>query len=276
MGSLQQIAAVVTMNLYSLPQRVGASLVIVIGIAGVVGVLICILAMAVGFARTVAGTGRPDRVIVLSNGAISESLSSIPREAALNIINGPGIRKDAAGRPIAAAEVLAQIQRPRKGGVKPINVTLRGVGATEGQHDEGRGELDDLMHLIERVPWLPDAASPVPIALAGFSFGSFVAAHAAAQLQTRRAAARHLILVGAAAGKWPMPPVDPGALVIHGEQDETILLTDVLAWAGTCDVPVVVIPGADHFFHRRLPLLKRLATRHLLGAEAESARSGAI
>jgi uncharacterized protein len=73
-----------------------------------------------------------------------------------------------------------------------------------------------------------------------------------------------------------MPPVDPGALIIHGEQDETILLTDVLAWAGTCDVPVVVIPGADHFFHRRLPLLKRLATRHLLGAEAESARSGAI
>jgi uncharacterized protein len=157
-----------------------------------------------------------------------------------------------------------------------VRSNFRGVGATEGQHDEGRGELDDLMHLIERVPWLPDAASPVPIALAGFSFGSFVAAHAAAQLQSRRAAARHLILVGAAAGKWPMPPVDPGALVIHGEQDETILLADVLAWAGTCDVPVVVIPGADHFFHGRLPLLKRLATRHLLGAEAESARSGAI
>ena len=64
-------------------------------------------------------------------GALSESLSSIPRDAALNIINGPGIRKDAAGQPIAAAEALAQIQRPRKGGVKPVNVTLRGVGATE-------------------------------------------------------------------------------------------------------------------------------------------------
>ena len=131
MRSLQQIAAVVAMNLYSLPQRLGTSLVTVIGIAGVVGVLICILAMAVGFARTVAGTGRPDRVIVLSDGALSESLSSIPREAVLNIINGPGIRKDTAGRPIAAAEALAQIQRPRKGSVKPINVTLRGVGATE-------------------------------------------------------------------------------------------------------------------------------------------------
>src|SRR5689334_10802725 len=84
-----------------------------------------------------------------------------------------------------------------------VRSNFRGVGATEGQHDEGRGELDDLMHLIEQVPWLPDAASPVPIALAGFSFGSFVAAHAAARLQSRGAAARHLILVGAAAGKWP-------------------------------------------------------------------------
>ena len=75
---------------------------------------------------------------------------------------------------------------------------------------------------------------------------------------------------------WPMPAVDPGALVIHGEQDETILLTDVLAWARSCDVPVVVVPGADHFFHRRLPVLKRLATRHLLGAEAESRRDGSM
>jgi putative ABC transport system permease protein len=131
MRSLQQIAAVVAMNLYSLPQRLGTSLVTVIGIAGVVGVLICILAMAVGFARTVAGTGRPDRVIVLSDGALSESLSSIPREAALNIINGPGVKKDAGGRPIAAAEALAQIQRPRGGSANLTNVTLRGVGATE-------------------------------------------------------------------------------------------------------------------------------------------------
>jgi len=157
-----------------------------------------------------------------------------------------------------------------------VRSNFRGVGATDGQHDEGRGELDDLMYLIEQVVWLPDAASPAPIALAGFSFGSFVAAHAAARLQSRGAAAKHLILVGAAAGKWPMPAVDPGALVIHGEQDETILLADVLAWAGSCDVPVVVIPGADHFFHRRLPLLKRLATLYLLGAEAESARAGAV
>jgi alpha/beta superfamily hydrolase len=151
-----------------------------------------------------------------------------------------------------------------------VRSNFRGVGATEGRHDDGRGELDDLMHLIGQVQWLPDAApAAVPVALAGFSFGSFVAARAAAQLRERGAAARHLVLVGAAAGKWPMPDVEPDTLVIHGEKDETILLADVFAWAGRGEVPVVVIPGADHFFHRRLPILKRLVTRHLLAAQAE-------
>jgi len=161
-----------------------------------------------------------------------------------------------------------------------VRSNFRGVGRTEGQHDEGRGELDDLMHLVETIPQLPDLApapaTPMPVALAGFSFGSFVAARAAALLQEHGAAARHLILVGAAAGKWPMPAVDPATLVIHGEADDTIRLSDVFAWAGTCEVPVVVVPGADHFFHRRLPLLKQLATRHLLGAEAQSQRDGAL
>jgi len=153
-----------------------------------------------------------------------------------------------------------------------VRSNFRGVGATEGEHDDGRGELDDLMHLVERVAWLPPTTPAVPLALAGFSFGSFVVAQAAAQLQSRGAPPRHLVLVGAAAGKWPMPGVDPGALVIHGEQDETILLTDVFAWARGCDVPVVVIPGADHFFHHRLPMLKKLVSRHLLGAGAEFER----
>jgi uncharacterized protein len=153
---------------------------------------------------------------------------------------------------------------------------FRGVGATEGQHDEGRGELDDLMHLIEQVPQLADVAPRLPptapVALSGFSFGSFVAASAAERLQQRGSGARHLILVGTAAGKWPMPTVDPQTLVIHGERDETIPLPDVLAWAGPGEVPVVVIPGAEHFFHRRLPTLKQLVTRHLLGAEAQFRR----
>jgi alpha/beta superfamily hydrolase len=156
-----------------------------------------------------------------------------------------------------------------------VRANFRGVGATEGVHDGGSGELDDLLHLVEQVPRLPGVAlgEQPALALAGFSFGSFVAASAALRLQTRGTPARHLVLVGTAAGKWPVPPVDPQTLVIHGELDETIALADVLAWARTSEVPVVVIPGAEHFFHRRLPVLKILVTRHLLAAEAQSART---
>jgi alpha/beta superfamily hydrolase len=139
-----------------------------------------------------------------------------------------------------------------------VRSNFRGVGGTEGRHDDGRGELDDLMHLIENVAWLPD-----------------VAAQAAVRLKGHGTAVRHLVLVGAAAGKWPMPAVDSQTLVIHGEQDETILLADVFAWARNCEVPVVVIPGTDHFFHHRLPNLKRLVARHVLGAEAEYLRDSA-
>lgn len=119
------------MNIRNLPQRLAASVAIVIGIAGVVAVLICVLAMGVGFARTVRGTGDPDRVIVLASGALSETLSNLPRDAVQHIMDAPGIQHDAAGQPIASAEVLAQIQRPRPGDGKPMNVALRGVSTAE-------------------------------------------------------------------------------------------------------------------------------------------------
>jgi alpha/beta superfamily hydrolase len=76
------------------------------------------------------------------------------------------------------------------------------------------------------------------------------------------------VLIGAAAGKWPMPPAAREALVIHGELDDTIPLIDVLDWARPQELPVVVIPGAEHFFHRRLGLLKRLISAHILGMRA--------
>jgi alpha/beta superfamily hydrolase len=157
-----------------------------------------------------------------------------------------------------------------------VRSNFRGVGATDGQHDEGRGELDDFLHLVVDIPWLQEGAPArqLPIALAGFSFGSFVVAQAAAQLHRRGAPARHVVLVGAAAGKWPMPDVDPGTLVVHGELDETIPLSDVFVWARGCGVPVVVVPGGEHFFHGRLPILKEIVARHLLGAEAESRGGG--
>lgn len=153
-----------------------------------------------------------------------------------------------------------------------VRPNFRGVGRSEGTHDEGRGETDDFLHLIDALPSHPAVAdrfdATPPIALAGFSFGSFVAASAAGRLAADGRPARHLVLVGCAAGKWPMPRVRPGTLVIHGENDETIPLADVLDWARPQNLPVVVVPGADHFFHRRLPLLKTLISAHILGMSA--------
>lgn len=153
-----------------------------------------------------------------------------------------------------------------------VRPNFRGVGASEGTHDEGRGETEDFVHLIDALPALPAVAGRIapalPVALAGFSFGSFVAAHAARTLAARHQPARHLVLVGCAAGKWPMPNVRHDTLVIHGEHDETIPLADVFEWARPQSLPVVVVPGADHFFHRRLPLLKTLISAHILGISA--------
>ena len=153
-----------------------------------------------------------------------------------------------------------------------VRPNFRGVGRSEGAHDEGRGETEDFIHLIDALPGLPALSgrmpAGLPLALAGFSFGSFVASRAARTLAARHHPARHLVLVGCAAGKWPMPDVRHDTLVIHGENDETIPLADVFAWARPQNLPIVVVPGADHFFHRRLPLLKTLISAHILGMSA--------
>jgi alpha/beta superfamily hydrolase len=161
-----------------------------------------------------------------------------------------------------------------------VRPNFRGVGASEGQHDNGIGETADFLHLIDALPrwpqWSAQLAAPgaPQLALAGFSFGSFVAARAAAALVQRGHKPQALVLVGAAAGKWPMPAVDPGAVVIHGEVDETIPLADVYPWARASAVPVIVLPGADHFFHRRLTELKSIIILNLLGAEQAAGLAG--
>jgi alpha/beta superfamily hydrolase len=153
-----------------------------------------------------------------------------------------------------------------------VRPNFRGAGRSEGAHDEGRGETQDFLHLIATAPtWLgAGTAAELPRALAGFSFGSYVAARAARTLAAQHHPVRHLVLVGCAAGKWPMPEVRADTLVIHGEMDETIPLRDVLDWARPQDLPVVVLPGADHFFHRRLTTLRRLVVQSLRGARADA------
>jgi alpha/beta superfamily hydrolase len=123
---------------------------------------------------------------------------------------------------------------------------FRGVGQSEGSYDEGRGELEDLAAVVEH------AKSEKPV-LAGFSFGAAVQTRLAQRIKPERMA-----LVGVAVKHFEALPVPADTIVIHGEEDTTVLLSDVLTWARPQDLPVVVVPGADHFFHRRLHILRSI------------------
>lgn len=123
-----QILAVTAMNLRSIPRRLGNSLVIVVGIAGVVAVLISVLAMSLGFRTTLKGDARADRAIVLARGATTEYESSLSRESVAAVINGAGIKHDAHDKPISSAEVILVAPVARKRDKSDVNVTMRGVG----------------------------------------------------------------------------------------------------------------------------------------------------
>ncbi len=138
-------------------------------------------------------------------------------------------------------------------GWRAVRFNFRGIGGSAGTWDEGRGEIDDALAVV--------AALREPgqvLALAGFSFGAYVASQAAAALQPER-----LVLVGPATASFTVAPVPADTLVIHGEADDVVPLAATLAWARPQALPVVVVPGAGHFFHGQLPLLKSLVVRHL-------------
>jgi uncharacterized protein len=132
---------------------------------------------------------------------------------------------------------------------------FRGVGASEGVHDHGVGEAADMAIMLEH---MQGRYPGLPVALAGFSFGTFVQATLQQRLVAEGRPAERLVLCGTAAGKWPMPDVPEDTILIHGEQDDTITLAQVLDWARPQDLPVIVIPGGDHFFHRKLGHIKKL------------------
>jgi uncharacterized protein len=134
---------------------------------------------------------------------------------------------------------------------------FRGVGATEGVHDAGLGETDDLLAVLAHMRAQPGYAE-LPLVLAGFSFGTFVLSHVAERLAAAGQAVERMVLVGTAASNWQVATVPENTLVIHGETDETVPIASVYDWARPQELPVVVIPGAEHFFHRKLHVLKRV------------------
>lgn len=146
-------------------------------------------------------------------------------------------------------------------GWRAVRFNFRGVGTSAGQYDEGRGELADLLAVVGQT-----APEGVPLALAGFSFGAYVTAQAAVALWPERELEK-LVLVGTAASRFAVPTLPAAlqerALIVHGEQDDTVPLAAVLDWARPQSLPVTVVPGVEHFFHGQLPLLKGLVVRHL-------------
>jgi alpha/beta superfamily hydrolase len=134
---------------------------------------------------------------------------------------------------------------------------FRGVGKTEGEHDAGIGERDDLRAVLDYMRAQPGQAD-LPLVLAGFSFGTFVLSHVAARLVAEGQAIERMVFVGTAASRWEVAPVPENTLVVHGETDDTVPIQSVYDWARPQELPVVVIPGAEHFLHRKLHVLKRI------------------
>lgn len=138
-------------------------------------------------------------------------------------------------------------------GYVAVRPNFRGVGASEGAHDKGVGETDDLIAVAE---YAMARFGTRTLLLAGFSFGSFVQTRVA-----KRVACDRMVLVGPAVNRFAAETVADDTLVVHGELDDVVPLAAVLDWARPQNLPVVVVPGGEHFFHGRLHLLAQIVAR---------------
>ena len=149
-------------------------------------------------------------------------------------------------------------------GYAVLRPNFRGVGGSEGLHDDGRGETEDMLLVLDEASHI---FGELPVVLAGFSFGAYVQTRVAESLTNAGQPAQRLVLVGTAAGhlegarRYSTRAVPKDTLVIHGSADTTVPLANVLAWAEPLELPVVLVPGADHFFHRRLHLIRDIILR---------------
>ena len=157
-------------------------------------------------------------------------------------------------------------------GMATFRFNFRGVGKTEGVHDEGRGEAADMVRVIDHAR--ESAGAQLPLFLAGFSFGGAIAVRASDRVEFTQ-----LVLVApgfrliTAVGLGEAPRADDpnlgaagrhttaNTLVIHGDLDETVPLSDSISWATPREVTVAVVPGGEHFFHRKLHVLREIVSR---------------
>jgi alpha/beta superfamily hydrolase len=137
-------------------------------------------------------------------------------------------------------------------GYVAVRLNFRGVGKSQGGFDEGPGETDDALAALAHARGEFPALASRPPVLAGFSFGTYVQTRVAKMVAPER-----MVLVGPAVGRFSKDRVPPDTIVIHGEEDEIVALSDVLAWARPQELPIVVFPGCGHFFHGRLVQLQR-------------------
>lgn len=137
-------------------------------------------------------------------------------------------------------------------GYASVRFNFRGVGKSEGTFDNGAGETDDALAALAHAQ---ARYGDVPVVLAGFSFGSFVQTRVASTVTAER-----MVLVGPAAARFGETTVPADTIVIHGEEDDVVPLSAVLAWARPQELPIIVFPGCGHFFHGRLPQLQRTIT----------------
>lgn len=139
-------------------------------------------------------------------------------------------------------------------GYAAVRFNFRGVGQSAGTFDEGIGETEDALTVLARMR--ERFGGGLPVALAGFSFGTYVQTRVAQTIQPEG-----MVLVGPAVRRFALTPVPETTIVIHGEADDVVPLADVFAWARPQELPIVVFPGCGHFFHGRIVQLAAVVRR---------------
>lgn len=201
-------------------------------------------------------------------------------EVAINAVAQPrGISIIAHPHPLFAGtmdnKVVTTLMRAFNNcGVTVWRFNFRGVGKSEGVHDEGLGEVRDAVQVVmAALASLGDAqnTATLPLFIGGFSFGGAVMLRVQLQLQLQAGFTRpmHCALIAPAmwqrfGGETP-PSVALSSLIVHGDKDDTVTLEEVMNWARPQGLPVTVIPDGEHFFHGRLPVLKDITSNWCRG-----------